>query len=79
MLPIWHDDDGTPQYHVPPELSELTVAEVLLIQRVSPLVPIVHIRNGTMGLKGHVCSYQQDVNSIAYAERFDMLRVVSMV
>lgn len=65
MLPIWHDDDGTPQYHVPPELSELTVAEVLLIQRVSPLVPIVHIRNGTMGLKGHVCSFQQDVNSVA--------------
>ena len=65
MLPIWHDVNGQAQYHVPQELSELTIAEILLIQRVSPLVPIVHIRNGTMGLKGHVCSFQQDVNSIA--------------
>ena len=37
MLPVWHDDDGTPQHHVPPELSELTVAEVLLTQRESHL------------------------------------------
>lgn len=65
MLPIWYDDVNKAQYHVPSELSCLTIAEILLIQRVSPLVPIVHIRNGTMGLKGHVCSFQQDVNSVA--------------
>jgi hypothetical protein len=65
MLPIWYDNEGTPQYHVPEELSCLTIAEVLLIQRVSPLVPIVHIRNGTMGIKGHVCSFRQDVSSVA--------------
>lgn len=65
MLPIWYDDAGAAQYHVPDELSSLTIAEVLLIQRVSPLVPIVHIRNGTMGIKGHVCSFRQEINSIA--------------
>ena len=43
----------------------MTVAETLLIQRVSPLVPLVHIRNGTLGLKGHVCSFMQDVNQVA--------------
>lgn len=65
MLPTWTSDDGTVQYHVPPELENLTVAETLLIQRVSPLVPLVHIRNGTLGMKGHVCSFMQDVNNVA--------------
>lgn len=65
MLPIWYDDEGNKQYEVPDELRCLTIAEILLIQRVAPLVPIVHIRNGTMGLKGHVCSFMQDISSVA--------------
>lgn len=65
MLPIWTNDDGLTQYHIPMELQTLSVAEVLLIQRVSPLVPLVHIKNGTLGIKGHVCSYFQEVNEIA--------------
>jgi len=65
MLPIWYDEGGIQHNEIPPELSSLTIAELLLIQRVSPLVPIVHIRNGTMGLRGHVCSFMQDINSIA--------------
>jgi len=65
MLPTWDDDEGTLQYHVPEELSGLTIAEVLIIQRVSPLVPLVHIRNGTLGIKGHVCSFVQDINGVA--------------
>lgn len=65
MLPIWFDDAGIPQYHVPMELKELTIAEVLLIQRVAPLVPIYHVRNGTMGIRGHVCSFLQDINGVA--------------
>lgn len=65
MLPSWINSNGEPQYHVPPELQNLTVAEVLLIQRVSPLVPLVHIKNGTLGLKGHVCSFLQEVNEVA--------------
>lgn len=65
MLPVWIDDDGNRHYEIPKELSELTIAEKLLIQRVSPLVPIVHIKNGTLGIKGHVCSFLQDVNEVA--------------
>lgn len=64
MIPLWFDN-GEAKYHVPEELASLTIAEILLIQRVAPLVPIVHIKNGTMGLKGHVCSFLQDVNSVA--------------
>ena len=65
MLPTWIDDNGQIQHHIPPELENLTVAEVLLIQRVAPLVPLVHIRNGTLGLRGHVCSFMQEVNDVA--------------
>lgn len=81
MLPIWFDDDGNAQYEVPEELKCLTMAEILLIQRVAPLVPIVHIRNGTMGLKGHVCSFLQDVNSVATAlpRLPSMVKAVKMV
>lgn len=65
MLPAWIDDDGTYRYNVPSELEGLSVAEVLLIQRVAPHVPLVHIKNGTLGIKGHVCSFLQDVNYVA--------------
>jgi len=65
MLPTWTDDNGQIQHHIPPELEFLSIAEVLLIQRVSPLVPLAHLRNGVLGLKGHVCSFMQDVNHVA--------------
>ena len=38
LLPIWFDDDGVPQYHVPDELSCLTLAEKMLIQLASPFI-----------------------------------------
>jgi hypothetical protein len=44
--------DGQPMYHVPNELSCLQEGEKLLIQMVSPYVPFVHIKNGTLGIKG---------------------------
>ena len=59
-LPVWYKD-GLPQYEVPNVLSDLTTAEKMLIQLVSPFVPLHHIRNGTMGLSGHVCAFEQDV------------------
>lgn len=65
MLPVWIDDDGAKRFDVPQELSNLKIAELLLIQRIAPLVPLVHIRNGTLGIKGHVCSFMQDVNEVA--------------
>jgi len=35
-----------------------------LIQRVSPLVPIIHIKNGVLGTRGHVVSFFQDISGI---------------
>jgi hypothetical protein len=51
-------------YHVPNELSGLREGEELLIQMVSPYVPFVHIKNGTLGIKGHVCSFPQRVQDL---------------
>ena len=65
MIPLWIDDEGKEHLEVPPELECLTIAEKLLIQRVSPLVPIHHIKNGNLGIKGHVCSFMQNIEDLA--------------
>lgn len=59
-LPIWYENNE-PRYHVPEELASLTMAEKMLIQLASPFVPLQHIKNGTFGLAGHVCCFEQDV------------------
>ena len=64
-LPLWFDDDGNAQYRVPEVLTILTHAEKILIQRVSPFVALTHIKNGTMGLCGHVCAFEQDIEGFA--------------
>jgi hypothetical protein len=45
------------KYTLPSELQHLTLAEKLLIQHISPLVPVVHIKNGILGTRGHVVSF----------------------
>ena len=67
-LPVWYekgDRSKLPNYHLPPELSNLTLAEKMLIQRVSPFVALQHIRNGVMGLKEHVCAFEQEIDHLA--------------
>ena len=61
MLPVWYDEDGVPQYHVPDELQDLTFGEKLLIQKNSVLIPVVHISKGRIGLKGHTVTFRKDV------------------
>ena len=64
-LPIWIDDDLNVRYDIPTELSGLTIAEKMLIQRASPFVPLQHVKHGVFGLCGHVCSFEQDVDGLA--------------
>jgi hypothetical protein len=40
MLPVWFNKKREAQYHIPEELAHLTEAEKLLIQLVSPIVPL---------------------------------------
>lgn len=64
QLPVWYSDAGIAQNTVPSELDNLTMAEKLLIQKISPFVPLEHIHQGVMGLNGHVCSFEQDITGI---------------
>jgi hypothetical protein len=65
LLPVWYDDNHTVHYEQPHELKILRLGEQLLIQRFSVFVPVIHIRNGIMGLKGHCCCFSQDVSEVA--------------
>jgi hypothetical protein len=64
MLPVWIDQHGMLQYHVPPELSCLREGEKLLIQQVSVYVPLHHLMYGQIGCRGHIVSFPQDVSSV---------------
>ena len=65
LLPVWFDDHDVCHYELPDELTDLRLGEKLLIQRFSCFVPIVHIKNGMMGIKGHCCCFKQDICDMA--------------
>ena len=64
LLPVWYNKKREPQYRVPDELSNLTDAEKMLIQKASVFVPLHHIKHGTLGLKGHSCCFPQDLKKM---------------
>jgi hypothetical protein len=64
MVPVWFDEINSPVFTVPLELCDLREGEKLLIQMIAPYVPLVHIKNGTLGIKGHVCSFPQQVQDV---------------
>ena len=63
-LPIWYDKKGAVQFHLPDELKCLREGEKLLIQQVAVYVPLLHLQDGQIGSRGHVCSFVQDISSI---------------
>ena len=64
-LPVWIDSETEQvHYEAPKELKDLSIAEKLLIQKVSPLVPVIHIKNGVMACRGHCVSFFQDISTI---------------
>lgn len=82
-LPIWYDGT-TVQYTVPECLSVLSTAEKMLIQKVSPFVPLHHLKYGVMGVTGHCCAFDADiigfVNTLPRQKNdVSMLRVLKKV
>ena len=63
-LPIWYDKNKIVQYNLPEQLNCLREGEKLLIQQISAYVPLLHLKNGQIGSRGHVCSFVQDISSI---------------
>ena len=66
IQPVWFNDNGDVQWHVPEELKGLRIGEQMLIQRYSPYVPLVHIKNGTFGCTGHVCCFPQELGEVCH-------------
>jgi hypothetical protein len=60
-LPIWRKK-GKIMFHVPGVLSSLSIAEKALIQRLSPFISLTHMSRGIMGMTGHTCVFEQDIN-----------------
>ena len=66
VIPYWVDSDGKEQTKQPEELTKLTLAEKSLIALASLHMTVVHLKNGTLGSRGHVCSVEQSVCEVAY-------------
>ena len=74
--PVWyeHREDGSlrttengntvTRYDIPTELNELPIAEKLIIRRFCPFIPTVHLKPGTLGLKGHCICFPQDIDEV---------------
>ena len=52
------------RYDIPTELSELTMAEQLLIRRCAPYIPSLHLSTGFYGIKGHCVAFPQDISEM---------------
>ena len=79
ILPIWYNDKNEKQFHIPNELQDLTVSEQLLIQRLSGYIPLVHIKNGTFGIKGSCCAFRQDITEVCNSlprKRVEMVKYI---
>jgi len=57
-------DNPLPQFNIPPELNNLSIAEKLLIQRACPYVPVVHLKMENVGLKGQCICFPQDMTEM---------------
>ena len=60
IQPIWYDENQNVQYHVPKQLTGLTIYEELLIQKASPYIPVINVYNGSLGLKGHCIVFERE-------------------
>jgi hypothetical protein len=82
-LPVWRKD-GVAMFRLPEELKDMGHAEKMLIQRLSPFVSLHHMKNGVMGMSGHVCVFEQDVNEFVSRlprsiDDVSLLRVVKKI
>ena len=76
LQPVWYEREDNDdfrldanglkivRYDIPMELQDLTISEGLLIRRFAPYIPSIHVRNGTIALKGHCCSFAQHIDTL---------------
>ena len=62
LQPVWFDTNGSVQWMVPMQLRGLSLQEELLIQKSAPYIPVIHLYNGSLGLKGHCVVFECESN-----------------
>ena len=64
VVPYWLDAQRNVHTNVPNELSCLTFAEKQLIALASAHMSLIHIKNGTLGSRGHCVSVEQKISEL---------------
>jgi hypothetical protein len=64
VIPYWLDRHGTIHKNVPGELNDLTFAEKQLIALASSHMSLIHLKNGTLGSRGHCVSIEQKISEL---------------
>jgi hypothetical protein len=64
VIPYWLDRHGTIHTNVPGELNDLTFAEKQLIELSSSHMSFIHLKNGTLGSRGHCVSVEQKISEL---------------
>ncbi len=56
-------------------------AEKMLIQKMSPFISLHHIKNGTFGLKVHVCTFVQDISTVCdiLPRQLDSVEIIKVI
>ena len=70
------------KYHVPNELKDLRIAEQMLIQRLSPYVPIVHLQKGKFALKRNCCTFRKDIQEVCNnlpTKRIELIKYMKFI
>jgi hypothetical protein len=61
VIPYLLDRHGTIHANVPGELNDLNFAEKQLIALASSHMPLIHLKNGALGSRGHCVSVEQKI------------------
>jgi hypothetical protein len=64
VVPYWLDGHGTIHLDVPRELRDITFAEKQLIILDSSHMSLIHLKNGTLGSRGHCISVEQKISEL---------------
>jgi hypothetical protein len=64
VIPCWIDKYGSRHFDVPQELRYLPFAEKQLIGMASVHMSLIHLKNGTLGSRGHCVSVEQKISEL---------------
>lgn len=63
-LPVWYDEHGNIHEELPKCMEDLTLGEMLCIQKVAFLFPTTHLKYGRRGLSGNTVMFMKDMLSV---------------